>query len=360
MAVRTRDAAGNDGPGKLPPTRASVKGHPGLVVRYVAAVPPRGPVFAGASARFQLLTGGRRYRWSLRQLGSSRRLRKGSARSSSLDVHVPAGSRSSVHLLSVEVGSHRYSSPFAVQGSDHRKVLVVLPSTSWMALDPVDSNGDGFADRLPLDRVVPASRPISGSGLPAGFQSEIAPGAGVSRRKRAALRPHHRPRHRRRRPRALQRGAVRRSAPRVAPVGLTRRLRSAVRAGKALAWIGPGGFTLAALPVKTSLARVPSRPGRNAFGERLSADPVGGLLEVKSNRSHLFTGVPDAFGPFPRFELQVAAPAAGSRPELRRPPRRGRRDRRLSLRRRDDRSHRRGRLRPLADAVPAASIRARG
>jgi hypothetical protein len=311
MAVRTRDAAGNDGPAQLPPTRATVRGHPGLVVRYLAAAPPKGPVSAGAAAKFGLLTGGRRYRWSLRRLGSSRELRRGSARSSSLSVHVPATQRSGVEQLSIQVGAHRYSSPFAVQGSEHQKVLVVLPSTTWMALDPLDSNGDGFADRLPLDRVVPAARPISGSGLPAGFQSDIAPAL--------AFLDAHGLRYDLTTDLAIGDGDLDRydgvlfvAAPRVAPVGLTRRLRSAVSAGKSLAWIGPGGFTLAARPVEASLARAPSPPGRNAFGERLNADPVGGLLGVKSDRSHLFNGVPDAFGPFARFELQVAAPPQGS------------------------------------------------
>ena len=42
LVVRAQDAAGNVGPAALPPTRRTVRGHPGLAVTYVAARGPAG------------------------------------------------------------------------------------------------------------------------------------------------------------------------------------------------------------------------------------------------------------------------------------------------------------------------------
>ena len=51
IAVRVRDAAGNigTGPALLPPRPGAVDGHPGVTVRFVAALPPLEPVPAGGA-----------------------------------------------------------------------------------------------------------------------------------------------------------------------------------------------------------------------------------------------------------------------------------------------------------------------
>ena len=72
MVVRAQDAAGNVGPRRVPPTRAEVRGHPGLNVRYLAARPARTVAFARGRMSFEVAADGRRYRWSVRRLGARR------------------------------------------------------------------------------------------------------------------------------------------------------------------------------------------------------------------------------------------------------------------------------------------------
>ncbi len=313
FVVRTRDAAGNDGRIGPPPSRDQVEGHPGVVVRYLAAVAPRHPARAGASARFVVLAAGRKYRWNVRRLGSRRSIDRGSSRAARLRVHLPRSTRSGVALLELRLGARRYSTPFTVQGRARAKRLLLLPATTWLARDPLDSNGDGYADLLPVDRVVPASRPIAGDGLPAGFTSEIAPLLDFLDRQRldydvaTDLTPGVTS--------SFDRydGVLFVAAPRVVLTTVSDALEAGVRSGKTVAWIGTGGFTLAARAVKDSLVRAPSQPGRNVFGERLRLDPAGGLLAVDFDRVGLFAGVPATFGPFGGTEGQIAPPRGSAR-----------------------------------------------
>ena len=170
LVVRAQDAAGNVGPRRVPPTRRTVRGHPGLAVTYVSA---RGPavVAAGAVARFTVAADGRRYRWSVRRLGATRPVARGSDRSEALSVRAPRG-RSGVAILTVRVGAHRYTTPFGVRSHRSERVLVLLPEATWQARNQLESNGDGYPDVLPEDPRVSVRRAYARNGLPTGFAGD--------------------------------------------------------------------------------------------------------------------------------------------------------------------------------------------
>jgi N,N-dimethylformamidase beta subunit-like protein/flagellar hook capping protein FlgD len=303
MMVRTRDAAGNVGPPR-PPTRVRVLGHPGLRVRYIEARGPLRPVRAGDRVAFVVSSDRRRYRWRVRRLGSSRILQRGSSRSRDLTLHAPRG-RTGVYLLDLRVGQHRYQTPFAVQSQRRSRLLVVLPAITWQGRNDLDANGDGFGDLLPEDESVALLRPFTGKGLPPAFGAREAPllialdrehqrydlttdvalAGGTSRQVLG------------------RRGLLFAGPPRLYSLAVGRLVRSYVRAGGRVAWLGTEGFTQ---PVKLAGDRLETLPApsarRNAFGERLRPRVRDAALTVLGDRIDFFAGAGDVFGPFPALE----------------------------------------------------------
>lgn len=177
IAVRVRDEAGNIGvgPAILPPRPGAVDGHPGITVRFVAALPPLEPVLAGAQTQFLVDARKLSYTWSIRRIGASGPRSSGTKTKSALSVHAPHGT-SGLYLFSARHGDNLTQVPFAVQARGRpRSVLVVLPAITWQGRNPVDDDGDGIPNTL--DNLVPAriSRPFAGDGLPQGFTDREAP-----------------------------------------------------------------------------------------------------------------------------------------------------------------------------------------
>jgi hypothetical protein len=313
LMVRTRDAAGNAGPPR-PPTRVRVGGHPGVRVRYVEARGPLRPVQAGSRVGFAVSNDGRRYHWSVRRLGSSRVLQRGSARTSALDLRAPRG-RSGVYLLGLRVGNHRYETPFAVQSQRRSGVLVVLPAISWQGRNDLDANGDGFGDMLPEDESVELSRPFAGSGLPAAFTAREAPLLLLLDRDHRrydvttdlALADSRSPE----RSRSIgSRALLFAGSPRLFSPEVARLARSHVRAGGRVAWLGGYGFTQPVAVRGNVLHALPApSAGRNAFGERLRLGVRNAALTVLGDQIDFFAGGADVFGPFPMLEPSERLPA---------------------------------------------------
>jgi N,N-dimethylformamidase beta subunit-like, C-terminal/FlgD Ig-like domain len=327
MVVRVQDAAGNVGPAGLPPARGSLRGHPGVVVSYVSALGPLGPVRAGALARFSVRTDGRRYRWRLRRLGSGRTLERGASRATTLRVRAPHG-RSGVFLLALQVGAHRYETPFSVQAEKRRPVLVVLPAVAWQARNDLDTNGDGFGDVLPEDDEVALHRPFAGNGLPEGFTAREAPALLFLDRERlrydvttdlALADPSARPPVR-------YSGILFAGPPRFYSRSMAGLVRSYVEAGGRVAWLGTGGFTRSVAARKGVLASVRGSDRSNLFGERFHAGRPSGSLTVLGDTIGFFAGVAGPIGPFPALEegqrlpagdrLLASAGREGQRPSL--------------------------------------------
>ena len=194
MVVRAQDAAGNVGPRRVPPRRSAVRGHPGLAVRYVDAYSTAPVDQFGQRASFVVNSDGRRYRWSVRRFGGRRVLARGSSRSETLKV--PARlKRAGVAMLTLRVGRHRYTTPFAVQGRRRQRVLVVLPDATWQARNRLEADGDGYPDLLPEDAEVTLQRP-SRARPAAGIRRRPVRCAALPRSRAIALRPHDRRRAR--------------------------------------------------------------------------------------------------------------------------------------------------------------------
>jgi hypothetical protein len=224
-------------------------------------------------------------------------------------VRAPRGV-SGVALLELRAGPHRYETPFAVQGRKRRPVLVVLPAITWQAVNPVEANGDGYPDVLPLDRAVRLDRPFAGRGRPAAFATaaallrflhatrlryDITTDLEVVRDGEASL--------------DRYAGVLIAGSERFAPATLTRSLATYVKAGGRIAWVGTRGFSRTVAVSGDAIAR----GGRERFlGERVRVEAGPRALVVLGDRIDFFSGVNGAFGPFPRIEPSLQLPE-GSR-----------------------------------------------
>ncbi len=313
MVVRGQDAAGNVGPRDVPPARGEVRGHPGLAVTYVAAG-GRDAVRAGTRTEFTVAADGRRYRWSVRRLGARRPVARGSRRSRTLVVRAPRG-RSGVALLTVRVGAHRYTTPFAVEGARNERVLVVLPAASWQARNRLEHDGDGYPDVLPAERRVSVRRPFAGDGMPPGFQTDESNLLGFLDRERLRyeittdllLAQPGGPRIDR------YSGVLFAGAPRFAPRRVQRLLRDYLRGGGRVAWTGRHGFEWS-VGVRRDDRGVASelvgatRSRRTPFGERVRLERQAAPVAILGDSIRFFAGVPAAFGPFGPLEESVDLP----------------------------------------------------
>lgn len=323
VAVRVHDAAGNigSGPPRLPPRRSEVEGHPGLVVRYLAASAPKRSVVGGGSVRLDVTSAAHRYRWSLQRVGSRRPVQRGEGTGRSLRLPLPH-TRPGVYLIELRARGRAYRTPLVLRGSpDRRRPLVVLSATTWQATNPVDSNDDGFADVLGPQRAVPRQRAYAQGGLPIGFGQVEAPlldwldrqGLDYDVTTDLDLMTGHGPRLAGR-PAVFFPGSQLYLTPRLA-----QRLVAYVRRGGRVASLGVEAFRRTILVSPTTL-RSSNRPARrDVFGERLvpvRADPPPtAAMVVSADRAGLFSDAGLAGGsPFGNFgtaeELVAAAPDA--------------------------------------------------
>jgi len=271
----------------------------------------------GQRAHFAVHADGRRYRWSVRRLGTRRAIRRGSATSGSLAVPVRFR-RSGVAVLTVRVGSRRHTTPVAVQARRRAKVLVVLPDASWQARNRLEANGDGYPDLLPEDPQVTLRRPYAGDGLPPGFagdQSGVlrfldAEGLRYDITTDVALAAPGAPQLGR------YAGVLYAGAPRFSPTRVQGLLRAYVIAGGRLAWAGRGGFDWTVHVTRggrqgDTLLRGRRPTVRALFGERLRYEREAVPVAVLSDRIGFFRGVPGSFGPFGPLEESLRLPPGG-------------------------------------------------
>jgi hypothetical protein len=289
-----------------PPRRGAVAGHPGVTVRYLAAEGPDRPVEAGALASFRVFGAGRRYGWRVHWLGNARSASRGASRAGVLRLHAPRGA-SGVALLELRAGSHGYETPFAVQARRRQRVLVVLPVLTWQARNPVEENGDGYPDVLPLNRSVGLHRFFAGHGRPPGFATtaallaylrashlryDVTTDLALTGDGEASLRRYG--------------GVLIAGAERFAPTALTRSLATYVTGGGRLAWIGTQGFSRA---VDVSANTIVRGRSDTFLGERVKIEGGPRALVVLGDRIGFFRDVNGAFGPFPRLEPSLRLPA---------------------------------------------------
>jgi FlgD Ig-like domain len=172
VRVRLRDGAGNVGtvPARIEP--GAVPGAPGITVRCIAAQPPLRSVTAGGRAAFFVDARHRAYRWQIWRLGTSHIAARGrgAADQTRLSVPAPRGP-SGVYLLHLSSGRWSTSVPYLVQSRQRSRVLVVVPTISWLGADHVDDPPfDGVPNSLDNGGPVHWPRVFAGSGgRPPGF-----------------------------------------------------------------------------------------------------------------------------------------------------------------------------------------------
>lgn len=169
IVARACDAAGNVGSSSriLPPRAGSTRGRAGITLTGVQIAPALQPVRAGGIADVRLAPPSGGYRWRLSSVEGAR-VASGRARGPELKLRTP---RELDGLFILRVSARRplpgdrgiARTPLVIAGTKQRPLLIAQPSISWQAANPVDVNGDGFADsfaappdgvpmRVPLDR----------------------------------------------------------------------------------------------------------------------------------------------------------------------------------------------------------------
>jgi flagellar hook assembly protein FlgD len=187
-----RDKAGNVGTGVpldkagLPIlTQGKLPGHGGITVRYLGVRPPVTPVTAGKRVDgLDVDARQEHYTWRIRRLGESAvRNRSSKPKTSTKVVFAAPGGKSGIYIFEARAGTHQTRVALPVQAAQPlggtaakpRGVLVVLPYTTWQGTNPVDDDGDGAPNTLPLGGPARFFRVMAGDGLPQGFTEQEAP-----------------------------------------------------------------------------------------------------------------------------------------------------------------------------------------
>jgi hypothetical protein len=178
VQVSARDRAGNTGTAlaDVPAERGDSRGKPGMVVRGIAAEPPVRPVTAGQELRVNVDARGRPYRWQLRRIGRPRPVSRGRGTAGEPVVLTAPSGDSGLYLLELRTGAGRYrtSVPVLVQSRTRARMLVVVPTITWMGTQPVDEQHNGVLNTLTIGAPVTWPR-VQPGGLPADFYATAAP-----------------------------------------------------------------------------------------------------------------------------------------------------------------------------------------
>jgi len=322
VVVRVRDRSGNLGtaPAVLPPVADQVRGKPGITIRQIAAQPPAGPVRAGERVQFFVDSRKRPYRWTVRRIGASRPIKRGTGQpGKTLTMRAPNGV-SGAYLLSVSSGPYRARVPFLVQAQERAKLLVVAPMLTWLGVDKVDDDGDGLPNTLENGGPVQWPRVFT-QGLPSSFETDTAPLLVFLDRARIrydltsdlAL-------ARSRDPRATDReGVMLAGSVRWVPRPLARRLRKYVEDGGRLASFGTESLRRGVRVGSNRLTQPTQPTPTDPFGARL--EPLGNPRTEDDGRTPLpltalaeepalglLTGTDGTLPAFGRLEESAARP----------------------------------------------------
>ena len=182
FTVRVRDKAGNLTETPAPvPTAVLAGPHTGVTARTFSLTGPLRVVPAGSVATLEVGPISRSLEFVLSRLGDPTPIHRGQRVGGRFRVGIPSKAKTGVYVVRVRAGRQRGVWPLAVAGlpqtkqaAQRSRVLVVLPAITWQGLNPVDDDFDGFADSFPTARSLSLDRPFA-SGLPVGFNSEVAP-----------------------------------------------------------------------------------------------------------------------------------------------------------------------------------------
>jgi hypothetical protein len=317
ITVRNRALVTGSFPARLPPTREQGLPGTGFTILGTVAAGPLEPIVAGGTARITVEAGERQVRWRLDRLVGSKKIAEGRASHPSFGVRVPRKAATGEYVVSVTAGGRTARVPFAVRSGPSRKVLLVLPATTWQGTNPVDEDADGFSDTLFTARSVPTGRPFAAGRLPAQLSSQTAPllrflarrGIHYDLTTDLALARGHAP---------LLRGhsGVVLAGPETwTTAALGAQLQAYVRAGGRIATFGIDSLQRAVVLTPSALEQ-PTRPAPDdTFGESLASPTTGppGAFVARSDRIGLFEGTSGVVGRFRRVQATRHLPA-GARP----------------------------------------------
>jgi hypothetical protein len=258
-------------------------------------------VKAGKPVAFGVDPRGERWAYTVRRVGSNEVVaRGGHTRGGVFRITAP-GRESGVYLYDVRTRTRHVTVPFAVQGADRRRVLVVLPTMTWQGRNPVDDDGDGLPNLLDRGLAVRTARVLAGDGLPAGFAQRDAPLlAWLARTGRrfdvttdVALAAGTGPKL------GAHKGVLLPSDVRWLPSGLQQRLRRFVRDGGTVASLGLDSLRRQVRVTPRGRLVDPTPPApTDLFGGRLSPltrSPEPVTLTEASDRIELFAGTDGQF-----------------------------------------------------------------
>ena len=177
VQVTARDRAGNRGttPATVPASREDARGRPGLTVRTIAAAPPVRPVTAGQKVHVNVDARGKPYRWRLRRLGESRPVKHGQAKAAKHQVQFTApDGNSGLYYLELSAGANTDTVPVLVQSTRRARMLVVVPTISWLGTEPVDEDADGVLNDFATGEPVSWPR-VQPGGPPPDLKDNVAP-----------------------------------------------------------------------------------------------------------------------------------------------------------------------------------------
>ena len=325
FTVTVRDRAGNPAvaPAEIPSPRTARPGT-GVSVRSFTLRGPLAVVRAGSAVSLEIGPFDRSFEFVLSRFGSPQALRRGGRVGGRFRVGVPKDAVTGLHVVRVRSGRQRAVWPLAVIGKAQTKAaaergpdpvsgvgagglpLVVLPALTWQGLNPVDDDGDGFADTLLSARAVRLDRYFAGGGFPPRFATEVAPLLRWLDRERLGYNITT--------DISLARGEppLLGDAPGTAfagselwlPADVLRRLREYVAEGSRIASFGTDSFRRT-VALKGELASDPSPRRRiDAFGERTALiETSRAPLSVFEDELGLFEGLSDLVGDFTTFEV---------------------------------------------------------
>lgn len=182
IVARACDAAGNVGSSSRtdPPRRGSTRGASGVTLTGVQIAPPVGPALAGRRMSLRVAPPRGGYSWRIDRLDGGR-VTAGRGRGPRLALRVP---RVKDGLYELRIRARRpvagdpgtAITPLPI-ARDRGRLLIVQPAIAWQAANPVDVDGDGFADTFatlsPGEQLrVPFERFLARAAGPTGFATQ--------------------------------------------------------------------------------------------------------------------------------------------------------------------------------------------
>ena len=178
VGITVQDVACNQAtwPAVMPPTPGTTPGA-GVTIRYLSVTPPLTPAASGSRVSVPVVSQAA-ITYELRRAGTAKVVAHGTGGAGSVQASVRLPKHEAgLYELTVHSAGHTSTVPIAAyatgKAAAHARVLVVLPSLTWLGDNPVDDTGDGLPDTLKSGSAAKLRRPLVG-GLPASVADDGA------------------------------------------------------------------------------------------------------------------------------------------------------------------------------------------